>query len=137
MEIISGERIWTEWAKILNGNFGSELTLKMIELGLAPLIGLPESPNVQEFDQVTSKAKKSGLDLHPITKIAALLATEEEMMDLNKRLKFSGFERDLGLFIIANCKGPAQPNVSNLKFFQCIIADHKSKPLDCKKSATS
>ena len=30
---ISGERIWTEWKKILSGNMGGPLTLKMIEIG--------------------------------------------------------------------------------------------------------
>ena len=39
MEIISGERIWSEWKKILAGKYAGQLTAKMIELGLAPFIG--------------------------------------------------------------------------------------------------
>ena len=39
MEIISGERIWSEWKKILSGRYAGQLTAKMIELGLAPYIG--------------------------------------------------------------------------------------------------
>ena len=31
---VSGERIWTEWAKILVGNHGGQLTKCMIEVGL-------------------------------------------------------------------------------------------------------
>ena len=31
---VSGERIWTEWAKILVGNHGGQLTKSMIEVGL-------------------------------------------------------------------------------------------------------
>ena len=39
MGIISGERIWSEWKKILSGRYAGQLTAKMIELGLAPYIG--------------------------------------------------------------------------------------------------
>ena len=31
---VSGERIWTEWAKILVGNHGGQLTKCMVEVGL-------------------------------------------------------------------------------------------------------
>lgn len=34
LEIISGERIWSEWSKILSGNYAKELTLKMLECGI-------------------------------------------------------------------------------------------------------
>ena len=44
----------------------------------------------------------AGIEVHPITLLAALLRSEEEMMELHGRLKLSGFERDLGLFVIAN-----------------------------------
>lgn len=47
MKIISGERIWMEWKKILTGKFPEHLTLKMTEVGLGPYIGLPENPNTE------------------------------------------------------------------------------------------
>ena len=42
----------SEWKKILSGNFGGPLTLKMIEVGLAPYIGLPKEPNVEQMEKV-------------------------------------------------------------------------------------
>ena len=42
----------SEWKKILSGNLGGPLTLKMIEVGLAPYIGLPKDPNVGEMEKV-------------------------------------------------------------------------------------
>ena len=42
MARISGERIWTEWAKILKGKFPGPITLRMLDVGLGPHIGLPE-----------------------------------------------------------------------------------------------
>lgn len=32
---ISGERIWSEWSKILSGNYAKELTLQMLKCGIA------------------------------------------------------------------------------------------------------
>ena len=99
---ISGERIWSEWKKILEGNFGGELTLKMIHVRLSKYIGLPENTNTEEFEKVYRLSQKNGIKLQPMTLIAALLNTEEEMLDLHSRLKLSGQERDLALFVIAN-----------------------------------
>ncbi len=42
----------SEWKKILSGNFAGPLTLKMIEVGLAPFIGLPKDPNIGEMEKV-------------------------------------------------------------------------------------
>ena len=47
---ISGERIWSEWKKILSGPMGGPLTLKMIELGLGPYMGLPENLCKENFE---------------------------------------------------------------------------------------
>ena len=47
MERISGERIWMEWKKIMMGKFPGPLTLKMIQVGLGPYIGLPENPTLE------------------------------------------------------------------------------------------
>lgn len=39
LERISGERIWTELKKILEGNYAGNLMLTIIECGIAPYIG--------------------------------------------------------------------------------------------------
>lgn len=128
LEIVSGERIWMEWNKILNGNFSRQLTLKMIELGLAQYIGLPAKPNCQEFETVCKRSEELGLPLQPVTRIAALLETENDMLNLNSRLKLSAFERDLGLFVLDYRNTPQESIVQTFKY---LIVDYHSKPSDC------
>lgn len=96
---ISGERIWAEVAKILQGNFAMELTLEMLKCGLAKYIGLPEDPNEEEFRRVFERLQTFPGPHHSITYIAALLHTVEDAMRLHERLKLSAFERDVTLFI--------------------------------------
>ena len=80
--------------------------LQMIEVGLAEYIGLPADPNVSKFTEMAeyheSLRTKDAKDklIHPIALITALLQTGEQMLNLHARLKLSGFERDMGLFII-------------------------------------
>ena len=124
MERISGERIWMEWKKILGGNFSRELTVKMIEVGLAPYIGLPERPNVTEFNRVLIRCEELGISLEPTAKLAALLHTEADVMNLHTRLKLSGLERDLCLFVVAN---RADKTDDSLRPYQFLAVDSKLK----------
>lgn len=95
---ISGERIWSELSKILEGNFGPEIMKTILNLGLGPHIGLPDQPDIDEFNNLINRSK--GLKLHPITMLAAFLREPQDIIDLNNRLKFRVFDRELGLFII-------------------------------------
>lgn len=95
---VSGERIWSELSKILEGTYGSELMKTILNLGLGPYIGLPEQPNIEEFDKVINRSK--GLKLQPITMITAFLKEPQDMIELNNRLKFRVSDRDLGLFLM-------------------------------------
>ena len=124
MERISGERIWMEWKKILSGNFSKELTLKMIEVGLAPYIGLPERPDVTEFDRVLTRAEQFGISLEPTVKLAAFLSSEADVMNLHNRLKLSGAERDLCLFVVSN---RAEMSDCSLRPYQFLAVDSKMK----------
>ncbi|XP_062564049.1 CCA tRNA nucleotidyltransferase 1, mitochondrial [Armigeres subalbatus] len=100
---ISGERIWQEWKKIIVGNFGCDLTIKMINCGLASYIGLPEEPNKEEFEAVFKQAQSvQAGDIQPITVLSALLKTPDDAIELNLRLKFTVFERELSYFITQN-----------------------------------
>lgn len=94
---ISGERIWSEWRKILAGPMGGPLTTKMIELGLAQHIGLPSNPDTQNLQRMWNL---KGNSLHYVTLMTQLLRNQQEMIQLNLRLKMSAYERDLGLFVI-------------------------------------
>jgi len=124
MERISGERIWMEWKKILSGNYSKELTLKMIEVGLAPYIGLPVRPNVTEFSRVLTRSEQLGISLEPTAKLAAFLDTEADVMTLHNRLKLSGVERDLCLFVVAN---RADMSTGSLRPYQFLAVDSKLK----------
>lgn len=95
---ISGERIWSELSKILEGTFGPELIKTILDLDLGPYIGLPNQSNVEEFDKIINRSKD--LKLNPITMLTAFLRDSQDMINLNNRLKFRVFDRDLGLFLI-------------------------------------
>jgi len=97
---ISGERIWMELKKILNGNFAKYLIPRMLEAEIASHIGLPDIVNVDKFVSVCDKS--TNLSPNAITLLAALLKDEEQMMHLHNRLKFSAYERDLGLFLVVH-----------------------------------
>lgn len=95
---VSGERIWMELRKILEGNFAGDLLVKIIECGLAPYIGLPENPDLEELKKIWLQS--GHLKLHPITLLSTVLRSEEDAVKLNNRLKLSVFERDLALFVV-------------------------------------
>ncbi|XP_033229303.1 CCA tRNA nucleotidyltransferase 1, mitochondrial isoform X2 [Belonocnema kinseyi] len=114
LEVISGERIWAEWAKILTGNFYRELSLKMLECGLAKYVGLPDKPDIENFERVCKRALAENISFRPITLITSLLKNQNEVMDLHARLKFSAFERDLATFLVEHrdditCEKPLKP----------------------------
>ena len=131
MDRISGERIWMEWKKILNGNFSLELTMKMIEVGLGPYIGLPSNPNLGEFNNVLSRCEKLNLKLESTAKLAALLSTEDEVLKLHSRLKLSGLERDLCLFVVKNREN-LPPHANPIRPYQFLAVDSKLKPQDTR-----
>ena len=109
---ISGERIWTEWKKILTGPMGGPITLKMIQLGLGPFMGLPEKTLNEKFDNCWRERKNL---VHYITLLTHLLENQDDMMKLHMRLKMSGYERDMGLFILEHKNNP---DCVSLKYWQ-------------------
>lgn len=131
LQSISGERIWSEWKKILDGRYGGELMLKMIECGAASYIGLPKEPNIENFKNVYYRSLNNSLKLHAITLVTSLLENEEEVMILHKRLKLSAYERNLALFLIQHrepkpCEKPLRP-------YQFLILNSKLKVSDTKE----
>jgi len=130
MERISGERIWMEWKKILTGNYAKELTLKMIEVGLGSFIGLPSEPDTAEFERVATLCESSGASLQPTALLAALLKDQSEVMGLHNRLKLSGVERDLCLFVVAN-RGDI-PHPVPIRPYQFMAVDSRAKVQDTR-----
>jgi len=127
LKIVSGERIWMEWKKILTGNFAQQLTQKMIEVGLSNFIGLPDSPNIQEFDLVASRSQENKMNLLPTTLLAALLATEEQVWTLHGRLKLSGNERDNALYVVTHRQDKPLIDQDPLRSYQYLMVDGKTR----------
>ncbi|XP_022907358.1 CCA tRNA nucleotidyltransferase 1, mitochondrial isoform X2 [Onthophagus taurus] len=121
---ISGERIWVELKKILEGNFAGEIMQTIIECGLSPYIGLPQNPNVEELKAVWKRSQK--LNLHGITLLVTLIRSEEQVLNLHTRLKLSAYERDLALFLVAH-RGPKLSSKDPLLPYQQLLIKSKSK----------
>ncbi|XP_056636462.1 CCA tRNA nucleotidyltransferase 1, mitochondrial isoform X2 [Diorhabda sublineata] len=131
LQNVSGERIWMELKKILEGRFAGELMVVMVENSLAPYIGLPDNPDLSELRRVW---KQSGhLNLNAITVISSLLKTVDDAKALHSRLKLSAYERDLALYIIENRTPKLHPKP--LMPFQQQILKSISKPENTKKMA--
>ncbi|XP_029173206.1 CCA tRNA nucleotidyltransferase 1, mitochondrial isoform X1 [Nylanderia fulva] len=114
LSLISGERIWSEWSKILTGNFGLELTLKLLECGSGKYIGLPQELVVENFRIVYQRARSNDVTLKPVSLIVSMLKNENEVMTLHGRLKLSNSDRDLALFLVQHreympCETPLKP----------------------------
>uniref|UniRef100_T1ILR3 Poly A polymerase head domain-containing protein n=1 Tax=Strigamia maritima TaxID=126957 RepID=T1ILR3_STRMM len=96
---ISGQRIWKEVRKILNGNFSFEIMKTMLEVGLAPHIGLPSDLNLNEFNALRERVCDV---LDPIVIMASFLKNTDEMKALDDRYNLTKRERDLGCFIMSH-----------------------------------
>ena len=76
------------------------MTKKIIECGCTKYMGLPENVNLEHFEKICISAQKNNIKLRPISLIAAMLNTQEEVMQLFMRLRFPNFDRNLALFIV-------------------------------------
>lgn len=126
LKMISGERIWVELKKTLSGNHAKHIMMRMIDLGVAPFIGLSEHPNIVEFESVCNHS--AGLQPQPVTLLTALLRDETEALTLQARLKSSKYERDLALFIISHRNYAEEENP--LQFLKYLILECKNKVSD-------
>lgn len=120
LEQISGERIWSEWNKILTGNFALELTLKLLECSSNRYIGLPEEPDVENFRKVYQRAQSNNITLKPISLIVSMLKDNCEVNKLHERFKLSKFDRELAFFLVQRTK-ELKPCEKSLKFYQQML----------------
>ncbi|XP_063539129.1 CCA tRNA nucleotidyltransferase 1, mitochondrial [Cydia strobilella] len=98
LQNISGERIWMELKKILQGSFSGALLKTILDVGLGKHIGLPIDPNIEELDRLLIRGRHLGL--HPMSYLAALLRDMDEVTVLQRRLKFSGYDREMLYYIV-------------------------------------
>lgn len=117
---ISGERIWSELSKIIDGNYGPELLKLILSLDLGPYIGLPDRLNIDEFDKIINRSQD--LKLQAISKLVALMKDSEEMIILTNRLKLRVYDRELGLYLIQHRDEEFTP-----KFFKIKIVQNQNK----------
>lgn len=127
---ISGERLWTELKKILVGNFNKELVCRIVDVGAAPFLGLPESPDLHDFCKVCDASRT--LEPQPTTLLSALLQNESEVMNMHNRLKLSAYERDLALFVVAH-REDKKSFEDRLKPFQALLFTTKGKVGDVQE----
>lgn len=122
---ISGERIWVELKKIVVGNHAAHLLELMYQLGLAQYIGLPPDGNVEEMKQVWQRVKDHSPK--PMTTLAALFGSSQDVEKMDLRLKVSKEEKSLALFLIKLrhelCKDKDKPD--SLKPFTDFIIDNR------------
>ncbi|XP_070505580.1 CCA tRNA nucleotidyltransferase 1, mitochondrial isoform X2 [Chironomus tepperi] len=131
LQNISGERIWVEVKKTLQGKYAEELMLKMVDCGISKFIGLPENPNIEEFKRLKEN-KIPNVEYNSITLISALLYTPEDAFKVHERLKLSAYERDLMYFIMKS-KESDQDFDKLLTFQQMCMQTFVGKPKDVKE----
>lgn len=95
---IAGERIWVELKKLVVGNHAGPLLELIYTLGLAQYIGLPPDGNLAEMRKVWENSKNHSPK--PMTVLAALFHSPEEVEKTDLRLKVSKEEKTLALFLV-------------------------------------
>ncbi|XP_066597748.1 CCA tRNA nucleotidyltransferase 1, mitochondrial-like isoform X2 [Prorops nasuta] len=90
---INGQRIWTEWKKILRGNFGMEMTLKLINCGAGQYCGLPFYPSRRRFRRIYQECKDKKTETKRL--LSSLLNNKGDRFELEKRLEITLKPRDL------------------------------------------
>uniref|UniRef100_A0A3Q4I7R8 tRNA nucleotidyl transferase, CCA-adding, 1 n=1 Tax=Neolamprologus brichardi TaxID=32507 RepID=A0A3Q4I7R8_NEOBR len=120
---ISGERIWVELKKLAVGNHAAHLLELIYSLELAQYIGLPPDGDIDEMKRVWQNAKDHSPK--PMTILAALFRSPEQVEKMDIRLKVSREEKNLALFLVKYrrelCKRDDEPD--SLKPFTDFIID--------------
>uniref|UniRef100_A0A0N4Z1B1 PolyA_pol domain-containing protein n=1 Tax=Parastrongyloides trichosuri TaxID=131310 RepID=A0A0N4Z1B1_PARTI len=94
LNIISGERIWTELKKIVVGRYASSVMRTMLEeCKLNKYLGIPENCSLEHFNNIVTKNNIN--DLMPSTTLSALFATHDDVLTFHKRVKMSNSEKGL------------------------------------------
>merc|ERR1712004_824873 len=120
---ISGERLWVEFKKIVIGGHAEALVDRMAQIGVLSYLGLPSPVNLVEWRRVVQRSMT--LSPQPMTVMAALMDTEEQVNALHARLKLSKDELRTGIFIILHREDDMGNNV--FKYCQDLLCDTVGK----------
>lgn len=130
LERISGERIWMELKKILEGKFAGELVKTMLHVGVAKYCGLLHENEC--LDQFSKLWERSGnLKMKAVTLLCGLLRNQEDALKINERLKMSIYDRELALFLLRN--RDIKPDSKPLLTYQRLVIKEKFKITDVKE----
>ena len=122
---ISGERIWVEVKKIVIKNHVPAILDQMQRLGVLVNIGFLGNIEMDQVQNVWKKCKN--LSPQPMTVIASLLETIDDLVALNNRVKMSNDEFKLGAFIIDH-RNDLPPD-DGLKYYQDLLISQKDPKL--------
>ncbi|KAI5631155.1 poly A polymerase head domain-containing protein [Phthorimaea operculella] len=127
LQMVSGERIWSELKKTLQGNFAGSLLKTMLQVDIGQYIGLPAKPNFDELESLVKRAEH--LNLHPMSYMASLLKDMDEVTVLHNRLKFSSYDRDLTYFLVEH-RGEKVSPARPLLPYEKLVLNTKIKQKD-------
>ncbi|CAG0917859.1 unnamed protein product [Notodromas monacha] len=131
LDIISGERIWSELKKILTGRYAADLIMCLLDTGCGPHVGLPKEVGGSSLSIVYSRLQ--GLEYEAMTLLSSILQDDSDVMHFHQRMKLSNFDRDLGFFIAEN-RGIKDNELLSLKTYQLLLADAKPERFkECRK----
>ena len=127
MKGVSGERIWSEFKRIVVGRYASEvINVMLAQCQLGPFLGLKEGVDLNGFTKIYNRSVEKtaeGFDLiAPCTVLTALFNTERDVMDFHKKCKISNNEKQLCMFLIRN-RLEAELNRENMMYFKMLIMD--------------
>jgi len=95
LDKISGERIWSEFSKIITGKNVQAILAQMRKVGVLDAIGIDK----HDFP---AAAKTAQLNAEPVTVLCHLLKNEFSFMKINARYKISKVEMKMGIYILVN-----------------------------------
>lgn len=128
LQRISGERIWSEFSRILSGNFVLEIVQTMLHVGLGPYMGIGDVDDLDMpcFIRFCDLSKKHAFK--PISFLAALLKNDDQVLHFHSRVRLSSYERDLAFFFVHyKSKKSFESSMILLREFQRLIVVSKNQ----------
>jgi len=116
LEQMSGERVWTELAKIIDQRFNFEFFELSYKLGIAPFIGLPENGLRDKEERYQRIAEHR--HVHVMTKLTVLADSTDDVLKMDKRLKWSKQEFALAMFLVKLAEKVAMVEEGDLQRFE-------------------
>ncbi|UJR31758.1 hypothetical protein I4U23_019236 [Adineta vaga] len=98
LQDVPGEKIWTELKLILTSRFAGHLMRTILELQLAPFLGLPELFEGM-FELENRWLRCMNCQPKPMTLLMTLFDDQDEFDTFCKRIKCSSYEKNLGQFL--------------------------------------